>query len=157
VPMFCDIWHMLMKGCTIAAAEGNRQAAKSWYEGATKGNADAPVAANNLAYLYAEEGTNLDIALQLAQSAKQRLPDNADVDDTLGWVYYKKDLASLAIGSLEESLKKRPDNADVLYHLGAAYAKQGDKAKARDALGRALKLNPKAGGGDAQRVLATIS
>jgi hypothetical protein len=27
VPMFCDIWHMLMKGCTIAAAEGNRQAA----------------------------------------------------------------------------------------------------------------------------------
>jgi hypothetical protein len=25
--MFCDIWHMLMKGCTIAAAEGNRQAA----------------------------------------------------------------------------------------------------------------------------------
>ena len=28
VPMFCDIWHMLMKGCTIAAAEGNRQAAQ---------------------------------------------------------------------------------------------------------------------------------
>jgi AcrR family transcriptional regulator len=27
VPMFGDIWHMLMKGCTIAAAEGNRQAA----------------------------------------------------------------------------------------------------------------------------------
>lgn len=27
VLMFCDIWHMLMKGCTIAAAEGNRQAA----------------------------------------------------------------------------------------------------------------------------------
>jgi AcrR family transcriptional regulator len=26
-PVFCDIWHMLMKGCTIAAAEGNRQAA----------------------------------------------------------------------------------------------------------------------------------
>jgi AcrR family transcriptional regulator len=27
VPVFSDIWHMLMKGCTIAAAEGNRQAA----------------------------------------------------------------------------------------------------------------------------------
>ena len=30
-------------------------------------------------------------------------------------------------------------------------------AKARNALGRAIKLNPKAGGGDAQRVLATVS
>src|SRR5262245_55085336 len=26
-PEFSDIWHMLMKGCTIAAAEGNREAA----------------------------------------------------------------------------------------------------------------------------------
>ncbi|HEV8388829.1 MAG TPA: helix-turn-helix domain-containing protein [Dongiaceae bacterium] len=26
-PVFCDIWHMLMKGSTIAAAEGNREAA----------------------------------------------------------------------------------------------------------------------------------
>lgn len=27
VPSFCEAWHMLMKGSTIAAAEGNRQAA----------------------------------------------------------------------------------------------------------------------------------
>jgi len=27
VPVFCDIWHMLMKGATVAAGEGNRQAA----------------------------------------------------------------------------------------------------------------------------------
>ncbi|WP_119304893.1 TetR/AcrR family transcriptional regulator [Dongia deserti] len=27
VPEFCDVWHMLMTGCTIAAAEGNRAAA----------------------------------------------------------------------------------------------------------------------------------
>jgi AcrR family transcriptional regulator len=27
VAVFCDVWHMLMKGCTIAAAEGNREAA----------------------------------------------------------------------------------------------------------------------------------
>jgi AcrR family transcriptional regulator len=26
-PKFCEIWHMLMKGSTIAAAEGNREAA----------------------------------------------------------------------------------------------------------------------------------
>lgn len=27
VPAFCEVWHMLMKGATIAAAEGNRAAA----------------------------------------------------------------------------------------------------------------------------------
>jgi AcrR family transcriptional regulator len=27
VPEFCEVWHMLMKGATIAAAEGNRAAA----------------------------------------------------------------------------------------------------------------------------------
>ena len=27
VPVFCDMWHMLMKGCTVAAGEGNRDAA----------------------------------------------------------------------------------------------------------------------------------
>lgn len=28
VPVFCDTWHMLMNGCTVAAAGGNRQAAR---------------------------------------------------------------------------------------------------------------------------------
>ncbi|HEX6120059.1 MAG TPA: TetR/AcrR family transcriptional regulator [Dongiaceae bacterium] len=27
-PAFCDIWHMLMKGCVVAAGEGNRDAAR---------------------------------------------------------------------------------------------------------------------------------
>jgi AcrR family transcriptional regulator len=27
-PAFCDIWHMLMKGCVVAAGEGNRHAAQ---------------------------------------------------------------------------------------------------------------------------------
>jgi tetratricopeptide (TPR) repeat protein len=116
------------------------------------------VAANNLAYLYAEEGTNLDMALQLASTAKQGLPENPDVDDTLGWVYYKKDMASMAIRSFEESLKRRPDTAEVLYHLGLAHAKAGDEAKAREALERALKLNPQFPGNDvARQTLASVS
>jgi len=141
----------------LLEAQGRHDDARKSYEATVKSTENAPVAANNLAFIYAEQGTNLDVALQLATSAKQRLPDDPNVDDTIGWVYYKKDLASLAIGPLQDSLKKQPDAAEVLYHLGLSYAKLGDKAKARDALERALKLNPKVGGDETQRVLASVS
>jgi Flp pilus assembly protein TadD len=97
------------------------------------------------------------MALQLATAAKPKLPADPNVDDTIGWVYYKKDLASLAIGPLEESIRKRPNNAETMYHLGLAYAKLGNKTKARDALSRAVALDPKIGGDEARRALAAVS
>ena len=141
----------------LLEAQGKRDDARKSYEATVSGTENAPVAANNLAFIYAEQGTNLDVALQLATSAKQGLPDDPSVDDTLGWVYYKKDLPSLAVRPLEDSLKKRPDAPWSLYHLGLTYAKLGDKAKAREALERALKLDPKVGGDEARRVLASVS
>lgn len=142
----------------ILQAQGKNDEARRWYEETIAAVKEAPVVANNLAFMYAEEGTNLDMALQLATSAKQGLPDNPDVDDTLGWIYYKKDMANLAIRPLEESLKKRPDSAEVLYHLGLAYAKLGNQEKARESLERALKLNPKFPGSDvARQTLATVT
>ena len=142
----------------ILETQGKRDEARRSYEATVAEMTNAPVAANNLAFMYAEEGKNLDVALQLATSAKQQVPDSAEVDDTLGWVYYKKDLATLAVGPLEESLKKMPDNADILYHLGLTYARIGEKAKAREALERALKLNPRlAGAASARQTLASVS
>src|SRR4029077_19672785 len=61
------------------------------YETVLAGNATSPIAANNLAWLYAQDGEQLDVALQLAQAAKQRLPKLAEVNDTLGFIYLKKD------------------------------------------------------------------
>ena len=144
----------------LLEAEGKTEEARKSYEATVKANENAAVAANNLAFIYAEQGVNLDVALQLAQSAKQRLPEDPNVDDTIGWIYYKKDLPSMAVGPLEASLKRLrtpAEQAEVLYHLGLTYAKLGDKAKARNALESALKLNPQAGGTEARRVLATLS
>jgi tetratricopeptide (TPR) repeat protein len=137
--------------------QGKREQAKKSYEVTVNGTENAPFAANNLAFIYAEEGTNLDVALRLATSAKQGLPDDPSVDDTLGWIYYKKDMPSLAVRPLLDSLRKRPDAAEVVYHLGMTYAKLGDKVKARETLERALKLDPKIGGGEARRTLALVS
>jgi tetratricopeptide (TPR) repeat protein len=137
--------------------QGRRDEAVNAYEATVKTSANAPVAANNLAFIYAERGQNLDVALQLATTAKQRLPEDPNVDDTLGWIYYKRGQPAQAIPYLQASLKRQPDAADVLYHLGMAYAGAGDHDLARETLERALRLDPKAGGEDARRTLEAVS
>ena len=137
--------------------QGKRDEAIKAYERVVKG-ANSPVAENNLAFMYAEHGMNLDVALELATSAKQRMPDDPSVDDTIGWIYYQKGLPELAIKPLESALQQLPNNAELLVHLGLTYAKLGEKAKARETLQRALKLDPRVVGGDeAKRVLASLS
>jgi tetratricopeptide (TPR) repeat protein len=96
--------------------------------------------------------------LTLAQAAKKELPDQPEVNDTLGWVYYRKGLFGLAIEALEQSVQKDPDNAVYLYHLGMTYAGQGDRTRARSALDRALALNPRFDGAEqARRVSIELS
>ncbi|HEY3884197.1 MAG TPA: tetratricopeptide repeat protein [Vicinamibacterales bacterium] len=112
--------------------------ARKRYEKALQIDPRAAVAANNLAWMDTADGGNLDVALQLAQTAKSQLPNAPEVDDTLGWIYVKKGLPGLAIPSLEDCIRKDPGNVEYLFHLGMAYAKLGDKSKARDALNRAI-------------------
>ena len=117
----------------------------------------AAVAANNLAWIYSENGGNLDVALQLAQTAKSVLPEQPEVDDTLGWIYYKKELLPLAITSLTLSVDRDPLNPVTQFHLGMAYAKSGDKIRAKHALSSALRLRPDfEQAAEASRVLASL-
>ena len=141
----------------IEETQGRRADAIQVYEGIVKDNPRAAIAANNLAYLYAEGGVQLDMAVQLAQSAKQQLPDNADVSDTLGWAYVKKGMVDLAIPPLEFSVAKAPDNVGFLFHLGIAYAKAGRADQARKTLNRALQIQPEfAGAAEARETLAGL-
>ena len=126
----------------LTEAQGKIVDAERAYERVLAQHSAAPVAANNLAWLYAEHEGNLDVALDLAQKAKQLMPRSADVDDTLGWVYYKKDLSMAAVPALEAAVRAEPANALFAYHLGMAYAKMGDRTKAREAFETALKRKP---------------
>jgi Flp pilus assembly protein TadD len=114
----------------------------------------APVAANNLAWIYAENGGNLDVALQLAQTALSALPDSGEATDTLGWVYLKKEIYGLSITTFRRAVQVAPTNPTFHYHLGLAYARSGDKDRAKSTLQAALRLKPDfAGAADAKRVL----
>jgi Flp pilus assembly protein TadD len=70
------------------------------------------------------------------------MPDRPEVNDTLGWVYYKKDQLPLAITALQHSVELDPKNADASYHLALAYEKSGNRAEARRMLEEYLKLDP---------------
>ena len=91
--------------------EGRPVDARKHYEQALNVDPRAAVPANNLAWLMAEGGENLDMALQLAQAAKAALPDRAEINDTLGWIYYRKGLNTLAIASLKQKRYGQSDRS----------------------------------------------
>jgi tetratricopeptide (TPR) repeat protein len=126
----------------IYEAQNNPAEAKKAYERVLEEDPDAAVAANNLAWRYAEDGGNLDVALQLAQTAQRKIPDSPEVNDTLGWIYLKKDLAKQAIDAFQASVQRNPNAPNYRYHLGMAHAKAGDKAKAAAEFDQVLKLKP---------------
>ena len=128
---------------------GERAKAIDAYEKSISLNDDLAVAKNNLAYLLTESGGDLDRALELAQQAKEQLPDDANAADTLGWVLLKRGVPSAAIGYLEEAAERFPENAleiqgIVRNHLAEAYEANKDTARAitasRESLGYYEKL-----------------
>ena len=129
----------------IGMLEDSRQnfdAAAENYRRALQLDENAVVAANNLAWIYAEYGKgDLDEAVRLAQGVVQKYPDVAGFADTLGWVYYKKGLHAAAVEQLQKALAKN-DNVSPTYryHLGMALAGKGDKAAARRELEMSLRL-----------------
>ena len=141
----------------LAYADRNFSGAREWWEKAVRIDSGAAAAANNLAWFYAQNDGNLDVALQLAQTARGKYPSRPEVNDTLGWVYCKKHLNSQAIFYLQQSVDSDPNNPVYQYHLGTAYAQNGEDAKARRLLERALELRKDfEGASDARKVLATL-
>jgi tetratricopeptide (TPR) repeat protein len=137
----------------ILQAQGKEEAARQRYERLVESEPRAAVASNNLAWMYASRGEQLDRALQLAQAAKAALPEHPDVSDTLALVYIRKQLGSLAIPLLREAVEQRPGEPMFHYHLGLAYSQAGDKGAARQALEQALKLRDDFEGADEARTL----
>lgn len=127
----------------------NRRAeAKQAYEAVLRVDATAVVANNNLAWMKVEDGENLDSALQLAQAAKARAPQSAEVSDTLGLIYFKRNLFAFSAAAYDDAVKFDPTNPEYRYRLGLALAKNNQPQRARDALAAALALSQTFPGAD---------
>jgi tetratricopeptide (TPR) repeat protein len=132
----------LLKIAVIYELTNQKEKLRSVYESILKIQPDNGVALNNIAYFMAESGTDLDQALTYAQRAKQQMPNNLDVADTLGWVYIKKNLSDDAIKIFRDLLQKKPDHVTWRYHLAIALVQKGDRLQAKKEIETAMKNNP---------------
>jgi Tfp pilus assembly protein PilF len=139
----------------IYALTHDEDAAVKQYEAVLQIDPRAAIAANNLAWIYAQRGEKLQTAARLAQSAQLQLPDRLEVADTLGFVYYQQNLIQLAIPPLQNCVTKAPNYPMCRLHLGLALAKTKNLEQAKVNLEAALRLDPKIEGGDEARRLLT--
>jgi Flp pilus assembly protein TadD len=116
--------------------------ARKSYERVLQLDSENAIAKNNLAWLLAQHGGDMDMALNLAQQAKEQLGNNLQVTNTIGWIYYQKGVYETAWTYLKESADKDKKNAVFQYHLAMACWKLGKFDEARQGLQNALKLDP---------------
>ncbi len=103
---------------------------------------DSATALNDLGYMWAEAGQNLDEALKLIERAVELDPDSSAVADSLGWVYFQQGRYEEALRELERAVELGPPVAEIFDHVGDAHLKLGDTAKAIEWWNKALELYP---------------
>lgn len=115
--------------------------AMATYEAALAKNANFWPAANNLAFLLSEHPTGKDDmqrALKLAEQAREIRPQQPEILDTLGWVYFKMGNTGRAEEIFKEALAVSPESAVLNYHLGMVYVAEGRTKEAKQYLQAAL-------------------
>jgi len=137
---------------------GNTDRAAKLYEAALAEDPDLAGAKNDLAFLLAREGGDLDRALQLAQEARQVLGEEPAVIDTLGYVMLRRGLAGPAAEQFGSAIRLAEErggaSAGLLYHMGLALRALGQEGAAAERFERALSIDPEfSDAQDAQRQL----
>jgi len=121
---------------------GRHDEARKCYEDALKIRPDDPTALNNLAYLKADDGVDLDQALAYAQRAQNKMPNDLNVRDTVALIYVKKNLTDDSLRMLRELVTQKPDSPTFHLHLAMALYQKGDRPTAKKELEAALRNKP---------------
>jgi tetratricopeptide (TPR) repeat protein len=116
--------------------------AKKYYEQSIKVDPNNALALNNLAYLISESNGDLDQALTYATRAKQVLPKFAEINDTLGWIYLKKNLTDNALDTFRDLVVQVPQSPVYHYHYAMALMQKGDRETAKKECQSALADKP---------------
>jgi tetratricopeptide (TPR) repeat protein len=128
-----------VNGAMLLEALGRKKEANDAYNKVLGIDPENAIALNNLAFLNAQAGANLDQALTFAERAKKKYPNNPDIADTLGFIYFQKNLNFEALRIFREAVQGQPKNATFHLHLAMALLRQGDKQGAREEAGKALR------------------
>lgn len=126
----------------VRQQQGRLEEAQERFERALQADPDAVLAANNLAWLYAQQGLNLDRAVALALTAYSKRPEDSGIVDTLGFAYYRRGMLPEAVETLQKAVRLSPRRALYHHHLGFALADAGRAEEATTHLQRVLALDP---------------
>lgn len=122
--------------------ENKKEEAKSLARRSLSREPDDAGAMNNLAFLLAETGDDLNEAAKLARKAVSKVPGDPYFSDTLAYIYLKQDQTDEALDIFEKLVRKHPDDATFVFHTGLAWYQKGERAKAKAMLSHALQLRP---------------
>lgn len=132
---------------SLAEAEerlGQSDTARQDYQSVLKLDPANLVALNNLAYITADRGGNLDDALHMIMTASQRVPKQPNFTDTLGYIYLKQKKVDSALRVFSDLAQHYPANATFRFHHALALLESGSKEQARKELQAALADKPAA-------------
>jgi len=94
-----------------------------------------------LAYAYLQNN-DYDKALEHALAEYNRRPKNIDVNETMAWVYYKRNEIAKALPYVAAATITHSMNPVLLCTAGLVYTKTGDAVKGKKMLSLGLKHNP---------------
>lgn len=123
---------------------GKKQEAMASYRKALAKTPDDPLLLNNLAFLVADTGGNLNEAQQMVSTAIRKAPNNPDLQDTLAWVEIKQHNEGAALRTLTALTTKYPDNAMFRYHDAVALIASGNRPAGKLQAETALLKKPPA-------------
>jgi tetratricopeptide (TPR) repeat protein len=121
---------------------GHVEACERQIERYLAANPNSGEALNYLAYMWAEQGRNLDRAMDYVAKALKLDPDNGAYLDTLGWIYFKRGDADSAVTYLTRAVKREGDAPAIMEHLGDAWYALKKRDKAVSLWLKSLKLAP---------------
>jgi len=126
------------------AEMGQADAALAALEKAQKMNPEEPSFNNNLGYMLADRGLDLDRSERMIRTALAEEPAQIAYKDSLGWVFYKQGKFREAARVLEDVIRQSAEDEEehpVLYdHAGDACWRLGEKDRAVKLWQRAIEL-----------------
>lgn len=125
---------------TLLEREGDVPGALAEYSAAIEGDPKNWLAANNLAALLAEDDPQR--AVEVARLAVEQVPDQTDVQDTLGWALFNAGDLVAARAIYDQIATEDVAKATYLYRLGRVMIAQGDVVDGKKRLQEALDLDP---------------
>ena len=138
---------------------GDEDRALAAYERALEEGSELRLLKNDLAYLLAKRGVDLDRALKLAKEAVETPGEQIGTADTLGYVYLQAGQYDAALWQFRHVTERAdPPVAEYYFHLALALWNLERHDEAKTALEKALSLDPEfPQAGEARRKLDFLS